>query len=75
MKKLAFVFGLALGFILGSKAGTGPYEGLVDKARSLRQRPEIEDAVERAKEAASDQVTEAAEKLNEKLPPTKHVVV
>lgn len=75
MKKLAFVFGLALGFILGSKAGTAPYEGLVEKVRSVRQQPEVEDALQRATEAASDQVTEASQKLNEKLPPTKQVVV
>ena len=31
MKKLAFVIGLGLGFILGSKAGSGPYRELEDK--------------------------------------------
>ncbi len=68
MKKLAFVIGLGLGFILGSKAGSGPYRELEDKVRALRNRPEIDEAVERAKEAANDKVTDAAEKVNEKLP-------
>lgn len=68
MKKLVFVIGLGLGFILGSKAGSGPYEGLEQKVRALRSRPEVDDAIERARGAANQQVTEVVEKVNEKLP-------
>jgi hypothetical protein len=69
MKKLVFVIGVGVGFILGSKAGRGPYEGLEEKVRSLRERPEVEEAVERAKGAANEQVTEVVDKVNEKVPP------
>jgi hypothetical protein len=76
MKKLAFVIGLGVGFILGSRAGSGPYRELEGKVRGLRNRPEVDDAVERAKAAANEQVTEAVAKVNEKLPPpTKQVSV
>ena len=68
MKKLLFVIGLGIGFLLGSRAGTGPYQELEQKVRELRHRPEVEEAVGRAKEAASEQVTEVAERVNEKLP-------
>jgi hypothetical protein len=77
MKKLAFAFGLGIGFVLGSKAGSGPYQRLEEKVRALRQRPEVDEAVARAKQAADEQVTGAIEKVNEKMPPppTKEVLV
>ncbi len=75
MKKWTFMIGLGIGFILGSKAGSGPWERLEQKVRSLKQRPEVEEAVERAKGVASDQVAEVAGKVNEKLPPTSREVV
>jgi hypothetical protein len=76
MKKLAFVIGLGVGFVLGSKAGSGPYEELQRKVRSLRHRPDVEQVVVRAKGAASEQVTEVVEKVNAKLPtPPKEVAV
>ena len=76
MKKLAFVIGLGVGFVLGSKAGSGPYEALEGKVRSLRHRPDVEQVVDRAKGAASEQVTEVVEKVNAKLPtPPKEVAV
>ncbi len=76
MKKLAFVIGLGVGFVLGSKAGSGPYEELEGKVRSLRHRPDVEQVVDRAKSAASEQVTEVVEKVNAKLPtPSKEVAV
>jgi hypothetical protein len=76
MKKLSFVIGLGLGFILGSRAGSGPYRELETKVRTLRNRPDVDEAVERAKGAANDHVTGVVEKVNEKLPPaTKEVSV
>ena len=69
MKKVTFVIGLGVGFILGSRAGSGPYRELEDKVRALRNRPEVDDAVERTKSAANEGVTEVVEKVNEKLPP------
>jgi hypothetical protein len=82
MKKLAFVLGLGVGFILGSKAGPEAYEQLEGKVRSLRHRPEVESAVDRGKEtakqatvAAQDKATEVFDKFSESPTPTEHVTV
>lgn len=68
MKKLVFVLGLGIGFLLGSKVGPGPYKDLEDKVRSLRERPDVDRAVGRVKAVVGEQATEAVEKVNEKLP-------
>jgi hypothetical protein len=79
MKKLVFMLGIGIGFMLGSRAGRGPYEGLEEKVRSLRERPEVDDAMQRAKKIASDQATEVvdkvSDKVDEKLPNSKQVAV
>jgi hypothetical protein len=49
MKKLVFLIDVGVGFLLGSKAGTGPYRELETKVRSITNRPEVRDAVERRK--------------------------
>jgi hypothetical protein len=64
MKKLLFVLGMGVGFILGSRAGSGPYERLKAKSRSIRQRPEVAEAVDRAKETANDQMAHVTEKIS-----------
>jgi hypothetical protein len=70
MKKFIFAVGIGLGFILGSKAGPGPYEKLEETARSLRRRPDVDEVVERAKATASAQANGAVEKVSETLPST-----
>jgi hypothetical protein len=67
MKKLAFYFGLGVGFLLGSKAGTGPYQKLEAKVRSIATRPGVHDAVETTKAAAVGHVTGAGKKLSERI--------
>ena len=66
MKKLAFLIGVGIGFLLGSKTGTGPYEQLETKVRSITNRPEVRDAVETTKEAAVHQVTETANRISDR---------
>jgi hypothetical protein len=52
MWKLPLVVGGAVGFVLGSRAGRGPYEQLENRARQLRGRPQVQ--------RVSDQVHESA---------------
>lgn len=66
MKKLAFLIGVGIGFLLGSKTGTGPYEQLETKVRSITNRPDVRDAVETSKEAAIHQVTESVNKVSDR---------
>jgi hypothetical protein len=74
MKKLPFIAGIGVGFLLGSRAGSGPYEELEHKVRSLRHRPDVEDTIARARDAASDQVSEVVEKVNDTLPTSSNSV-
>jgi hypothetical protein len=60
MKKVLLGIGAALGFVLGSRAGRGPYERIEAKVRNLTGRSSLQDAVSSTKEAvqsASDAAT------------------
>ena len=39
MRKITFLLGAGLGFVLGSKAGNGPYGRLETKVRGMKKRP------------------------------------
>ena len=79
MKKWILLFGIALGFVLGSKAGRGPYKQIEGKVREVGARPEVQRAIKtvtrRAQEqlgdvasTVHDRVSDAADKIGEKLP-------
>lgn len=70
MKKLAFLIGVGVGFLLGSKVGKAPYEELKTKVRSITHRPEVRDAVETTKEAAIHQVTDSVNKVSDQVTDT-----
>lgn len=60
MKKLRFLLVLGIGFLLGSRAGSGPYEQVAAKVRSLVSRPDVHDALGKAKGVAQDMVDAVA---------------
>ena len=66
MKKLVFLIGVGVGFLLGSKAGTGPYREFETKVRSITNRPEVRDVVETTNEAAIHQVTDTVSKVSDR---------
>jgi predicted Fe-Mo cluster-binding NifX family protein len=68
VKKLSFLIGLGVGFLLGSKAGTGPYQELETKVRSIANRPDVREAVETTKEAAVQQATDVVSKVSNRIP-------
>jgi hypothetical protein len=41
MKKWILLFGIAVGFVLGSRAGRGPYKQIEGKVREVGARPEV----------------------------------
>ena len=49
MKKVSFLLGLAVGFLVGSRAGSGPYQQLEATVRSAARRPEVVDVSEKTK--------------------------
>lgn len=65
MKKLCFLLGLGSGFLLGSKAGSGPYEKIAGKARSVTSRPEVREAMGEVKGVAQDQVDAMANRVGQ----------
>jgi hypothetical protein len=68
MKKLAFLLGVVVGFLLGSKFGHEPYAQMEKKVREVAARPEVHDAMTKAKGAASAQFGQLSEKVSDKLP-------
>jgi hypothetical protein len=63
MRKVTFLVGAGVGFVLGSRVGRGPYQQLEAKVRNVAGRPEVQDAVDRAKGAAKNQVTSITDRL------------
>lgn len=53
MKKLLFLTAIGIGFILGSRAGRGPYEKLEARVQDFLGRPEVHDRFDTAKGAAT----------------------
>ena len=67
MKKLAFLLGVGVGFLLGSKAGHGPYQELERQVRAIANRQDVQEVIEGTKEAAHDRATDAVETVSAKL--------
>jgi hypothetical protein len=71
MKRFLTVLGLgvAIGFVLGSRAGREPYERLESKLKGVSNRDDVSAALQRTATAASDvkekAVSVAAEKVEE----------
>lgn len=64
MKRFIFVSGLAIGFVLGSMAGRGPYETLSANAQKVADDPVVREKTAAARESA----TKLAETVKEKAP-------
>ena len=67
MKKLVFLLGVAVGFLIGSKIGHEPYAQVEKKMRELAALPEVQDAMNKAKGAASEQFGQITEKVSDKI--------
>lgn len=68
MKKVIFVLGVALGFVIGSRTGRGPYEQLERTARKVADDPRVQDTAQQARDVASRTAREAAETVKDKAP-------
>lgn len=54
MKKLLFLLGGAVGFLVGSRLGRGPYEAVEQQVKRLSQRPEFQSDTEEANSLSSN---------------------
>lgn len=68
MKKFIFLAGLAIGFVVGSRAGRGPYESLERTARQVADDPEVQRRAAQAKDTASKVAHDTADAVKEKAP-------
>lgn len=68
MKKFIFLAGLAIGFVVGSRAGRGPYESLERTARHVAEDPEVQRRAAQAKDTASKVAHDTADAVKEKAP-------
>jgi hypothetical protein len=63
MGKLSLGLGLGVGYVLGAQAGRARYEQIKQAAAGLVERPEVQQALERARTAAPAQLRPSIEKL------------
>lgn len=68
MKKFIFLAGLAIGFVVGSRAGRGPYESLERTARQVADDPEVQRRATQAKDTATKVAHDTAGAVKEKAP-------
>ncbi|MHA6759804.1 YtxH domain-containing protein [Streptacidiphilus sp. PAMC 29251] len=72
MRKLTFLAGLAVGYVLGTRAGRERYEQLRKSARDLSQTPAVQSAGRNARQAVGTAAGKAADvvvdKVGDKLP-------
>ncbi len=63
MKKILFLMGLGVGFVLGSRSGRGPYEQLERKMREVSGRPEVQQLKDAAQSTTQQAADSAASKM------------
>lgn len=68
MKRFIFLTGLAIGFVVGSRAGRGPYESLERTAHRVAEDPEVQRRAAQAKETAAKVAHDTASTVKEKGP-------
>lgn len=68
MKKVIFLAGLAIGFVIGSRAGRGPYESLERTAHRVAEDPGVQRRAAQAKETATRVAQDTAGAVKEKTP-------
>lgn len=68
MKRFIFVAGLAIGFVVGSRMGRGPYESLERTAHRVAEDPEVQRRATQAKETATRVAQDTASTVKEKAP-------
>ncbi len=65
MKKLVLVTGVAVGYVLGARAGREQYDKIVEQATSLWRNPKVQEQVATAQQTVKEQAPVAAEKVSD----------
>lgn len=73
-KRLMFVAGLAVGYVLGARAGRERYEQLRKSAQQFAQNPAVRNTVESAaltgRKAAARVADSVTERMGDRMPPS-----
>jgi len=67
MKKISLLMGIAIGYVLGTRAGRERYEQIKTGARKLARDPRVQSATQHAADVAKDKVTDAASTAADKV--------
>ena len=68
MRKMTFVLGVGVGYVLGTRSGRARYDQMVTKAREVADRPEVRTVAGKVTGAVQEKVTMAQSKVGDKLP-------
>lgn len=63
--KLAFVFGAAVGYVIGTRAGRQKYDKMKSQAKDLWEDPRVQRTVSDAETFAQEKLSEAGEALSD----------
>jgi len=67
MKKLTLIAGVAIGYVLGSRAGRERYEQIKSGAGRVAHNPKVQAVAGKAQVAAKDKVTDVASTAADKV--------
>lgn len=71
IKKLLFVAGAGVGYVLGTRAGREKYNALVSKARQVADRPEVQEVTQAVKSEANRLYEEGRQRVRAKIQPDR----
>ncbi|MEU6012748.1 YtxH domain-containing protein [Streptomyces sp. NPDC047515] len=66
--RLTFIAGLALGYVIGTRAGRERYEEMKKSARQFAQNPAVRNTAESAAQSGRDLAGKAYRSVSEKVP-------
>jgi hypothetical protein len=68
MSKAMFILGLAVGFVLGARAGQERYEQIKQQATGVLNNPRVQRNVDAAKQTAKGAAGTATQKVRDRVP-------
>ena len=67
IKKLLFVAGAGVGYVLGTRAGRVKYDALVAKAQKVAHRPEVQEMTQAVKSEANRLYAEGRQRIRDRI--------